>query len=269
MNLKFIQDKAGQFLSENASTILTAAGVVGTTMTAVLTAKATFKAAEIIEMDRDVRRSELQEKIEENPEWDPTLVELTTFDKVKMVWPHYIPPAVIATATIGSIVAANLMSAKRAAALAAAYGISERQLKEYKDKVLEKVGPSKEQAIRDEIAQERVTGNPPREVLILAGNDVLCYDMITGRYFKSSMEEIKRAENTINNELFHHQYASLSHFYDEVGLAPTSYTDEVGWNMQTDGALEIQFTTTMSPDQKPCIAVDFNNPPHLEYTKLY
>lgn len=256
MNFRIIQHKAGQFLEDNASSILTAGGVIGTTMTAILTAKAGIKAGRLIQEEEQIRVDE------EGP--------VTTMDKVKMTWPLFIPPAVMATATVGSIVAANVMSAKRAAALAAAYGISERNLREYKDKVTEKLGINKERAVRDEIAQDRVTNNPPtKEVVILAGGDVLCFDMTTGRYFRSSVEAIKKAENKINQELFNHQYASLSAFYDEIGLAPTSFSDEVGWNSAQTGALELRFSTVMSPDEQPCIAIDFTVPPKTDYTQLY
>jgi hypothetical protein len=264
MNLSIIQQKAGQFLTDNASSILTAVGVAGTVATGVLTAKATFKAAELIqeiETLRDDHRNENGLDDENYP--------MTKTEKVKLVWPQYIPPVLVATATIGSIVAANMMSAKRAAALAAAYGLSERNLREYKDKVTEKLGVGKEKALRDEIAQDRVTENPPKEVIIITNGDVLCYDMLTGRYFQSTVENIKKAENRINQELFNHQYASLSMFYEEIGLQPTNFTDEVGWNTFQTGALEVRFSTTTSPDDRPCIAIDFNNPPKPDYTQLY
>lgn len=252
--------KAGQFMTENASTILTAGGVVGTVTTAVLTGKASYRASEII------HEQEL-EILAEAPEAE---VHLSKTDKVKLVWPLFIPPVLIGTATVGSIVAANMVSAKRAAALAAAYGISENKLKEYKEKVLEKVGPNKERAVRDELAQDYVNDNPPsKEVIILAGGDVLCLDRMTGRYFRSTVENLKKAENAVNQELFNHQYASLSFFYDEVGLPPTSFSDDVGWNMAQTGVLELQFSTVMSPDEQPCVAVDFTNPPKNDYTQLY
>lgn len=261
MHLPDVKRLAGQFLEENASSILTAGGVIGVTMTAALTGKASFRAAEIL------REKQIQA---EDPDGGFPDRQLTKADKVKAVWPLYIPPVAIGAATIGSIIAANMMSAKRAAALAAAYGISERNLREYKEKVTEKLGLNKERALRDEIAQDRVSNNPPtKEVLILASGDVLCYDMLTGRYFQSTVENIKKAENRINQELFNHQYASLSHFYEEIGVPPTTYTDEVGWNQMTTGALEVRFSTTTSPDDRPCIAIDFVVPPKPDYTQLY
>lgn len=266
MNFRIIH-KAGQFLEENSSSILTAGAVIGTTMTAVLTAKASFKAADILSDDYHARAQAGVEKAQE--EGFASVTERTTFEKVKLVWPQYIPPVIMGTATIGCVIAANVMSAKRAAALAAAYGISERNLREYKEKTLEKLGLNKERALRDEIAQDRVTTNPNREVLVIASGDVLCFDMHTGRYFRSTVERIRKAENTINQELFNHQYASLSQFYEEIGLAPTSFSDEVGWNMAQTGALEIRFSTTQTEDEQPCIAIDFTNPPKTDYTQLY
>lgn len=255
-----LQKKAQQLLTENASAILTAGGVVGTVGTAILTGRASFRAANLIH----------EKQIAILGEGDD--YELTRTDKIKIVWPMFIPPAVVGSATVGSIIMANQVSAKRAAALAAAYGISENRLQEYKDKVAEKLTGPKRQAIEDEIAQDRVNSDPPSaEVLVLASGEVLCYDMLTGRYFKSSVEEIKKAENRLNYELFHHQYASLSFFYEEIGLPPTGYTDEVGWSMVDldRGQFEVKFSTVLSPDGKPCLAVDFNNAPHPEYTKSY
>ena len=257
-----IQQKAQEILTENSSALLTAVGVVGTVGTAVLTGRASFKAAEII-----------QEKefldAEEATATDTDIHIFSKREKVGMVWPLFLPPVGLGGATIVSIIMANRISAKKAAALAAAYGLSERRFEEYKAKALEKFGANKEEQLRDEIAQDRVTNNPTKEVIILVGNDVLCYDMLTGRYFKSTVENIKKAENKLNQALFNHQYASLSEFYEDIGLEPTGFTDEVGWNQIKDGNLEVKISTTRSPDDQPCFAIDFNNPPHPDYTQLY
>lgn len=267
MNVPDLQKKAGKFLVDNASSILTAGGVVGTVTTAVLTSRATFKAAEII---REKEIEEIEKAGEDIARTDAQTMGLSTGARIKLVWPYYVPSVVVGSATIGSIVMANRISVQRAAALAAAYGISEGRLQEYKEKVAEKLTGPKKQAIDDEIAQDRVNANPPsREVIILAGGDVLCYDMLTGRYFRSTVEQIKRAETEINHELFESDGASLSEFYDKIGLPPTNYTDTVGWNGLQDGVLEVKLSTVMSPDEKPCVAIDFSIAPTPNYTKLY
>ena len=93
----------------------------------------------------------------------------------------------------------------------------------------------------------------------------LCYDVTTGRYFQSTVEDIKRAENKVNYELIHFMSCSLSHFYEEIGLPPTPYTDSVGWN--TNNHMEVIFSTVMSTDNRPCIAIDFSKPPVADYEK--
>src|SRR4051812_9331743 len=123
MQLMFtdVKQRVGQLLQDNSTTLLTAGGVVGTVATAVLAGRAGYKAAEIIiEEEKKFYRVE-------KPETEAERLPLSKTEKVKLVWPHFIPPVLTGTATIGSIVMANRMSAQKAAALAAAYGLAEKQ----------------------------------------------------------------------------------------------------------------------------------------------
>jgi hypothetical protein len=248
--------KAKVLLVDNADTLLTGVAVTGTVATAVLTGQASLKAARLIDAERL-----------EKPEYDSVeKVDLTKIEKVKITWKLYIPAVGVGTTTVACIIVANRLSAKRIAALALASGISERALQEYKSKVVEKFTDRQNEAIRDEIAQERISKQPLGTQVIVAGDgEVLCYDMLTGRYFKSSVEEIRRAENKVNYEIIHFMSASLSTFFDEIGLAPTNYTDMVGWNM--GNPLEVKFSTVLTDDNRPCLAVDFTRPPIMDYDK--
>ncbi len=258
MLFKNVHNVATRYMKENSSAILTAGGVIGTVATAVLSGRSAVKAHELIYEEKESR--EIPPK------------NLPKMEKALLVWPVFIPPVLVGSATIGSIVAANLMSARRAAALAAAYGMSQKQLEEYKGKITEKLTGPKRQAIDDEIAQDRVTNNPPKdkEVIILAGGDVLCYDMLTGRYFRSTVEQVRKAESKINADLVNHQYASLSSFYDEIGLPATNFTDTVGWGIHNqDLPLGVMLSTIMTPDDKPCVAIDFDTQPSFNYNQSY
>jgi hypothetical protein len=248
-------------INENSTTILTGVGIAGTITTAYLSGRASFKAARLLEEER----YEAEAKEDDNGHAG-AIVDLTLWSKVKIVWRLYIPPFLMGTTTVISIIAANKIASKKIAALAIASGISDRALKEYKEKVIERFGENKDRDIRDAVAQDRVENSHlSREVLAVGTGEVLCYDMHTGRYFSSTVEDIKRAENKINHELLNHAYASLSEFYDEIGLPPTSYSDNVGWNL--NGQVEVKFSTVMSPDKRPCIAIDFNIPPSADYYK--
>jgi hypothetical protein len=83
------------------------------------------------------------------------------------------------------------------------------------------------------------------------------------------VEAIKKAETNLNSELFHHQYASLSSFYDDIGLPPTPFSEEIGWNTMTLEPLEIKFSTTITPDNRPCLVLDYSTMPTPDYHRLY
>lgn len=250
-----VKQRAQQLLEENSTTLLTAGGVVGTVATAILAGRAGFKAADIL------RDAEIKDPAD--PTGSGTLHDLSRRDKIFLVWPQFVPPVLTGGATIGSIVLANRMSGQKAAALAAAYGLSQKQFEEYKGKAAEKLGINKEQKVQDELAQERVNRTPGANQIVVVEGEVLCFDQPTGRYFRSTMDNINKAVNATNAEILHHDHASASHFYEELGLPATSWTDEVGWN--TDQLLELRFSTVLSEDDKPCIAIDFQVLPKAEY----
>ena len=148
--------------------------------------------------------------------------------------------------------------------MAAAYSMSEKAFEEYREKIVEKIGESKEQEARDEIAQERVERNPlGSQVIVMNDREVLCFDQYTGRYFNSDMETLKQAQNKINHRMIRENYASLNDFYDCIGLDWVPTGDDLGWN--SDQMLELSFTTVLSDDQRPCIAVDFYTVPIRNY----
>lgn len=258
-------DKVKFLLKDHAPTILTGVGVTGTVATAYLTGRSTFKAAKLIEENEGVEASF------DNGDGEVVQVHrpLTGFEKSKLVWKLYLPPVGTGVITIACIITANRISAARIAALAAAAGISERALQEYKDKVLEKLGEKQSTQIRDEIAQDRVNNSKEdSSLVIVSSGDVLCYDGLTGRYFTSSVEKIKQAENQINFEILRHMYASLSEFYERIGLSPTTYSDSVGWHSEI-GEVNVMLSTTMAPDNRPCISIDFEKMPVTEYYRLH
>lgn len=249
-----VQKRVQHLIQENATTLLTAGGVVGTVATAVLSGRAGFKAAQILDIHISAKLSEQEY---------PAEVEISTFDMVKLVWPHFIPPVLTGTTTVSAIIFSHKMNAQKAAALAAAYGLAEGRLSEYKEKVAEKLTPAKEQKIQDELAQESVAKTPGAGQIVVVEGEVLCFDRPTGRYFRSTMENINTARNSTNEEIIHHDYASASYFYEELGLPATTWTDEVGWN--TDQLVELSISTVISEDNRPCIAIDFKTLPKLDY----
>lgn len=232
----------------NSTTLLTGVGVAGTISTAVLTGRAAWKA-----------RGHLAE--------EPIM---SWREKVAETWQFYIPPAGVGLITVSSIVLANRVAGKEAAALAAAYAVSEKAFTEYREAVVKKLGSVEERKVHDEYAEARMNKNPinTREIILAGTGEVLCFDITSGRYFQSSKNEIEKAEIAVNHEILGFtRGASLSEFYDQIGLAPTGYSDTVGWNH--DHLCRVRFSSEISVDDRPCLAIDFVEAPFPLYYKLW
>lgn len=261
-----LQDRAKEFVQQNATTILTAAGVVGTVATAVLAGRAGYKYHELVELEDDHRRRANQQQVELQGDDAIQQQPLGKLEKIQLAGVYFVPPVFTGAATIAAIIFSHKMSAQKAAALAAAYGLSQRQFEEYKNKVAEKLTGPKNQAIKDELAQDRVDrASGYDKIVIVDGNDVLCFDSCTGRYFRSSMEKVTRAANAVNLEIHSHGSARASMFYDELELPPTTWSNDVGWNL--DSMLELDISTTQAPDGRPCLVIDFKRLPIEDYQR--
>lgn len=262
MDILRLAVKAKKTISDNSPVILTALGVTGTVTTAYLTAKATFKATKKISDAEFVKKQESGyiKAIHKEP--------LTKKQKFKLVWPLYVPAVTTGLMTCTCIVGANYIGTKRAAALATAYSLSQEAVKEYKDKVIEKIGPEDEQTLRNEITQDRVTANPPGQPtqIVIGTGDVLCHDAWSSRYFMSSKNAIEKAQNEINYQINRFDHAALTDFYEKLGLEPTSESDDIGWN--SDQPLELLWSTAEAPDGRPCLSYDFATVPLTGFTFL-
>lgn len=253
-NLATIVASTRQFVSKRSPEILTGIGIAGMISTAVLAVKATPKAMELIE-----------EKKRE--EW---LDKLSPVEMVKVAWKPYIPAIVTCVTSTACLIGASSVSAKRNAALATAYKLSETALAEYREKVIETIGEKKERTVRDKVAEERVKKNPvsKNEVIITGNGKTLCFDPISGRYFMCSIETIKRAENILNKQMLHDisGYVSLNEFYDEIGLDHTSVGDDLGWN--TDKIIDIDFSSQLNDNGEPSVVLDYLVAPKYDFYKF-
>lgn len=262
MNLSVLAKNIEKFAVANSPAILTGIAVTGTVATAVLAGKASFKAAKIIAGEEEKIKDHMVE-VSDDEEADQGL---DVKAKTLLVWKLYIPAASTCITTVMAMIAANQIGTRRTAAMAAAYSLSEKAFGEYREKIVEKIGPTKEAKARDELAQERVSRTPmPSNQLIITGNEVCCFDQHSGRYFLSTVEDLKQAQNNTNYRIINDGYQSLNDFYDRIGLDMVPTGEELGWN--TDTKLELYFSTVMSPDQRPCVAIEFAKGPIANYYK--
>lgn len=234
--------------------ILTALGIVGMISTTVMAVKATPKALILMEEKKK------EDKVD----------KLTPIDTVKTTWKCYIPSVAVGTISTACLICANSVNAKRKAALATAYTLTETAFKEYKEKVVETIGEKKEQEVQDKVAKERIVKNPVnnKEIIITGKGDVLCCDSVFNRYFRSDIEKIRKAINDMNYRLNAEMYISLNDLYYELGLDPIGIGDDIGWNIN-NGLIDVRFSSQLTPDGEPCLVLDYQIEPRYDYTNLH
>lgn len=245
-------------LGKHSPEILTGIGIAGMVGSTVLAVKATPKALQLIENEK----AELKVNY------------LTPKETIKVTWKCYIPAAVSTVTSAACLIGANTVHARRIAALSTAYSLSESYLKEYKEKVVETIGEKKEKTIREKIAKDHIEKRQisPSEVIATYKGDVLFLEPLSKRLFTSDIESVQRAVNKVNYKMTHDPFegaATLSDFYDELGLERTAISDKLGWNYSNGaGLLEVD-THPAEKDGKPCFELDYNYIPRYEYSEFY
>ena len=257
LNVSKLCKDAKVMVSKRSPEILTGLGIAGMISTTVLAVQATPKALDLIARAED-------EKFD-NGHGD----KLTVSEKMKAAWKPYIPAAITGIASISCIIGASSVHAKRNAAIAAAYNLSQTALTEYKEKVVETIGEKKEQAIKDKIAKDKIKKDPvsKSEVIVTGKGNTLCYDAFNSRYFYSDIDQIKRAINELNRIMLNQMYVSLNDFYDELNLKHSGNGDELGWKLD-DGFIEVDFSSQLSDDGRPCLVIEYMVAPRYDYSKL-
>lgn len=251
--------------------ILMGIGITGMVTTTVMAVRATPKALMLIEVEkRRLNRELLEEAKKSGCEECNQITRLEPVDLIKATWKCYIPAGITGIVSIACLIGASSVNARRNAALATAYTLSETTLRDYQKKVIETIGEKKEQTVRDAVAKEHIERDPVenKEVIFSGRGNTLCYDSISGRYFRSDMDAIKKAENELDARLRNEMYISLNEFYYEIGLEPLRVIgDDLGWNIDS-GYLDLGFSSQIATDGTPCLVIEYNPAPRYDYRNL-
>lgn len=249
--LKRTIKSAERVLTKYSPGILTGIGIAGMMGATFMAVKATPKALYLIETKKEEAEVE----------------ELTSVETIKTCWKCYIPATLTTVLSAVCLIGASTVSAKRNAALATAYSISEAALREYQEKVVEVIGEKKEKAVRDAVAKDQIERDPvtKSEVVIIDSNsNTLCYEPLSGRYFKSTIDKIKKAEIKLDRQMIQEMYVSLNDFYWEIGLDGTDLGDKMGWNL-SKGYMDLSFSSQLADDGTPCAVIVYGIPPVYDY----
>lgn len=248
----FIKTTKG-YVAKHSPEILTGIGITGMITSTVLAVKATPKALQLIEEAKNEKGD-----------------ILTPVESVKAAWKPYIPAVITGVGAVACIIGASTVSTKRNAALATAYAISERSLLTYRDKVVETLGEKKEKEIREKISQDEVNKKhiSSEQVIITSKGNTLCMESISGRLFRSDIDQIKKIINELNRDMRNSNYVSLNDLNRELGLKNLPNGDNLGWNID-DGYIDVEFDACIADNEEPCIVVNYSVPPKYDFDRFF
>lgn len=226
---KKIFNKTGLCIRKYSPVALSCIASIGVIVTAIMAAKATPKAVELIHADS-----------KEKHDGDPNAY--TKKEAIIAAWKCYIPAAAFGFSTIACIMGANALNRKQQAELASAYALIQNSYKKYREKLKEEYGEEAHNKIMDSIIKEKCN-----EVSIytpgMLSNSTLdfgegiepeitrtFYDSFSGRYFESTIEKVIQAEYHLNRNFIFGGAISLNEFYEFLGLEKTEFGDNIGWS---------------------------------------
>lgn len=244
-------NKLTRLLAKNSPGILAGLAAVGVVTTAVFSARAHTKAKE--------------EGILDEIKSEDKTVKNAAIARSAVV---YAPAILSGALTIVAVFGGQWVNAKRIGVLTAAYTVGEKALQNLEKDVQSFV--AKSGLKMEDFDQHRATESVARSLqegnnstVVIGKGEVLCHDEWSGRFFPSTMETLRRAENDFNQRLFGDVFMSVNEYYTLIGIDSIGAGDDLGW--EPDGMLRLKFGTVLTPEGVPCLSVSFEEPPHLPY----
>lgn len=214
--------KLPSVLMKNSKTILRAATISGVVATGGFAIYGTINATKLIDRKYDIKDKRDRAEL------------------LKILAKCYWPMVVCGGLTIGATVYEGVLSDRDRLAYAAAMELAEDTLSKAKAKMIEKIGPDEAKKLMDEVHEERAAEKIKSAEKIPGKGPDLCYDAVTGQMFYSSINDIKSAQNIIN-ERYNGQVRGpglvcagrevfLSEFTELLGERDFSLGNKYGWD---------------------------------------
>lgn len=254
LNISSYMKTAKNVITANSPVLLVGTAVVGTVTTAILAARAGYKARGIVDA------AEAEMKLT-----DPQ-AELSTQDKAKLTWLCYAAPGVTTLSTCLAVVGVHTIHTKRANAMAAAYVVASNRLEAMTEKAEDLLGPKKTQELHDAVGQETADSNPigPNNEIKLTGDGKeLWQEGVTGRWFMSNLSAVESAVNEINRALIDDGEVPVNDFFSHIGLPPVTWLNSFGWSRGDSQTPKIsaRYSAVRTDEGKPANSVWFHDVP--------
>lgn len=230
----------GKLAVKHGPEILTGLAVAGTINTAVMASTATAKAQRIVDED------EIKNGFDPDP-------KVRWKRRATLVWRLYIPTAISGLATIGAVICSNRLALKRESLISAALVTTQTYLSRYANAVEEIIDEEHRGKIQERVADIVVDQTTTPDILkregaefeqnILiqdAGGDELFLDSLSGRYFRSSLTDVRTAIVSAKEQIHSDNYITINDLYDMLNLEKTAQGDYLGWTSYSKFAVDIR-----------------------------
>ena len=239
-------------LKENGPLVGAVAAGVGFTGAIGLTVKATVQA---------IRKTDYE--AEKKGE------ALTVGETVKSSIRFYIPALLLWLGSIVSLCFSIKGYSKSVKSLATLYAASQAAKKELEQAAIEKFGEKQYGAMQDEVAKKRMETDPvdQKPVYEVGCGESLCYDTLSGRYFRASRDRVERGLNAFNKRLLIQEALNYNELMYEISkgkLEDIGFGDDVGWNIK-NGLLELRYSSQLAKNGEPCLVLQYPEPPVRRY----
>ena len=183
----------------------------------------------------------------------------TKLQRIKHKFKYHLTTIAVASAGVTEIAIGVYGEKKEKAILGTLVGIAENRASAYARK-LEEVIEDKASFKDVQGAIERNNMQPINEDRITHtgyGSD-LCYDTVTGRYFRSDVKTIENQVAKLNNRLSIERYLTLNEVQTELGLTSTTAGQLLGVSVELTGFIDVRFEATLREGYEPCIMVIYS-----------
>lgn len=235
----------------NSSTILSAVASIGVISTAILAAKATPKALDLID----------QAEYEKGD-------KLTTLEKINVTGLCFTPAILSGIATISCIFGANYLNKKQQASLVSAYMLLDRKFKDYRHGVQMEFGEYDDKDVDIKVYRHSMD---TEDIIKPNDDEILVYDIFNRRYFNTTKEKLKEVNHKINKKLHTEDYVCVNDIYKMLGEELLETGTAFGWSTQAN--FEISWETWIDFDLEfvelddglEVYMMSYSTEPYIEY----
>ena len=255
MSIRTALNTAIHFVNVNSPVILSGVAIIGVGATVYLTYRGTKSAEKKIQQNIFEHCQPGEDGTCEDPDfYDP---DLRT--KIRLTWKDYIPPVLAASLTIGCIVGAQYINAKKLAYAASVIGVYQTMDEKQKQRIKDFLPEGEYKKFLEQEDKDIVSSHPIPSNIIVDGQSDICFDKLTGRYFASSKNRIHEMINEANASILRNGPMTINDFGAYLGLDDVKLGEEFGWD--TDKLIQPKFSAVQLDDGRYVTVLDYVHDP--------